>query len=236
MKILALETGQKSCSVALLENEKLLAEMTDNRGLTHSRTVMRMVESVFAENGWSAKEIGLYAVTVGPGSFTGLRIGISAVKGLCMGDSTPVAAVSSLAALALGANRDGFVAPIMDARQGRVFCALFKKEGDQLERLLSDELLPIPDFLEKIIKICPKNSVYPIGDGANLCYNNSNKAETALLAPDSTSADPLRGVSVGRIGLRLWQEGIFTDAEKLAPIYFQKPKAERMLEEAAQAN
>ena len=233
MKILAMETGQKSCSAALMEDGRILAEEVDNRGMTHSQTAVDMVGRLLEAAGWSAKEIELYAVTVGPGSFTGLRIGISAVKGLCFDGPAKIAAVSSLEALAENYGGDGLIAPVIDARRDRVYGALFSCENGVLTRLMPDSLMEIDAFLSEIAGLCGKKSVFAVGDGANLCYNVKNKS-CPLLQKPTRAEDPLRASSVGRVGLRLAQKGEVTDAEGLIPAYFQKPKAERMRERAGQ--
>lgn len=232
MKILALDTGQKSCSVAILEDEKTLLEMCDNRGMTHSHTVLEMIRQLLQRADLSLSEIDAFALTVGPGSFTGLRIGISAVKGLVFDSKQPILPVSSLEALAENVGYEGMILPVMDARAGRVFGAVFEREVGELRRLSEDQVLEIPEFIQLAAKMCEGKRAILVGDGAKLCANINDRADLNLLPPDHRSLAPLSAGAVGRVGRKKLESGEQTTAEALLPTYFQKPKAERMKEEA----
>ena len=231
MKILALDTGQKSCSVAILEDEKTLLEMCDNRGMTHSHTVLEMIRQLLQRSGLSLSEMEAFALTVGPGSFTGLRIGISAVKGLVFDSKQPILPVSSLEALAENVGYEGMILPVMDARAGRVFAAVFERKEGVLNRLSADQVLEIPEFIQLAAQICEGKRAILVGDGSNLCASANDRADLNLLPPDHRSLEPLSAGAVGRVGKRLLESGKQTTAEALLPTYFQKPKAERMKEE-----
>ena len=152
MKILALESSATACSVALCEDEKLIAQTFQNSGLTHSRTLMPMAESLLAQCGHSLKDVDVIAVAAGPGSFTGLRIGVSTAKGLAWAGDKPCAPCSTLESMAWQlAHTDGIIVAAMDARRSQVYNAVFRACDGALERLSSDRAISLEE-LEKEIK------------------------------------------------------------------------------------
>ena len=151
MKILAFESSAVSASVALIEDERLVAQSFQNCGLTHSRTLLPMAEDLFANCGVSLDEIDAIAVAHGPGSFTGVRIGVATVKGLALGAGKPCVGVSTLEAMAWGARvLGGPLCCVMDARAGQVYNALFTIENGAPRRLCSDRALRLADLGEEI--------------------------------------------------------------------------------------
>ena len=139
MKILALESSAVSASVALTEDEKLVAQSFQNCGLTHSRTLLPMAENLLANCGVSLADVDAIAVAHGPGSFTGVRIGVATVKGLALGADKPCLGVSTLEAMAWGARAlSGDLCCVMDARAGQVYNALFTVEDGRVRRLCDD--------------------------------------------------------------------------------------------------
>ncbi|MCI6177133.1 tRNA (adenosine(37)-N6)-threonylcarbamoyltransferase complex dimerization subunit type 1 TsaB, partial [bacterium] len=141
MNILALDTAGKTAAVAVMQQDILRYETASNTGLTHSETLLPMVDTALRACGLTAAQIDLYAVTIGPGSFTGLRIGLSAVKGLAFAANTPCAGVSTLAALAWGMAGQGTVVGALDARRGQVYWAGFDLESH--DRLTPDAAEPV---------------------------------------------------------------------------------------------
>ena len=151
MNILALDTAGKTAAVAVMQQDILRYETASNTGLTHSETLLPMVDTALRACGLTAAQIDLYAVTIGPGSFTGLRIGLSAVKGLAFAANTPCAGVSTLAALAWGMAGQGTVVGALDARRGQVYWAGFDLESH--DRLTPDAAEPV-EAMENFIKAC----------------------------------------------------------------------------------
>ena len=151
MNILAIDTAGKTAAVAVMRDDTLLYEMASNTGLTHSETLLPMVDTALKACGLTPAQLDLYAVTNGPGSFTGLRIGIAAIKGLAFPDNTPCIGVSTPEAIAYGLlGFEGIVIPMMDARCGQVYTALFQGKDGCLTRLSEDEALPLSELKEKL--------------------------------------------------------------------------------------
>ena len=147
MKILALETSAVSASVALCDDEALIAQSFQRTGLTHSATLMPMLEDLLKNAGYTLEQAELIAVAAGPGSFTGLRIGVAAAKGLAWAGEKPCAACSTLESMAWQvAHVDGLICAAMDARRQQVYAALFQAEGGTLTRLTEDQALSLDEL------------------------------------------------------------------------------------------
>ena len=170
MKILALETSAKAVSAAVSENGRILASGYQDTGLTHSRTLMPIVEHILKNTDLKLSDMDAIAVAVGPGSFTGIRIGVSAAKGLAFSVDKPAVGVSTLAAMARNAAFfDGLIVCAMDARRNQVYNALFLAHDGVLTRQCPDRAIGLAELAEEI-----KNRPEPkfvVGDGAGLCYN-----------------------------------------------------------------
>ena len=226
MKILALETSAVACSAALCEDETLLAQSFQNCGLTHSVTLMPMVTDLLRSCGRTLEEAEVIAVAAGPGSFTGLRIGIAAAKGLAWAGDKPCAACSTLESMAwtLAHLEGAEICACMDARRSQVYNARFRASGGTLERLCPDRAVGL-DALAAELKICEKPQIL-VGDGAVLCYTTLRE-----LGLDVTLAPPhLRFQSawgVARCALELARAGKLTDAQGLVPSYHRLSQAER---------
>ncbi len=225
MLILAFETSAKAASVALTENGKLLGEGYQNTGLTHSQTLMVMAEDVLKQCGKTAAEVNAVAVAAGPGSFTGVRIGVAAAKGFAWGKEIPCYGVSTLESMAesLGVY-DGYVCACMDARRAQVYNALFLAEGGELKRISEDRAIALADLKEEL-----KNTEKPIflvGDGANLCYNTLKEAVSSLVLPPEHRIHQ-RAVGVAVIAQRLAEAGMAPSGGELTPNYLRLSQAER---------
>ena len=225
MLILAFETSAKAASVALTENGKLLGEAYQNTGLTHSQTLMVMAEDVLKQCGKLAADVEAVAVAEGPGSFTGVRIGVAAAKGFAWGKEIPCYGVSTLEAMAesLGAF-DGYVCPCMDARRSQVYNALFLAEGGKLTRITEDRAIALADLKEEL-KNLPK-SVFLVGDGTNLCYNTLKEDVTNLVLPPEHRVHQ-RAVGVAILAQRMADAGLAPSGGELNPNYLRLSQAER---------
>ena len=147
MKILALESSAVACSVAVCEDEKLIAQSFQHSGLTHSRTLLPMCGDLLKNCGLTLSEMDVIAVAAGPGSFTGLRIGVAAAKGLAWPEDKPCAGVSTLEAMAWSlAHVEGDICPVMDARRNQVYNARFQAGGGSLTRLCPDRAISIEEL------------------------------------------------------------------------------------------
>ena len=237
MKILALETSATACSVALCEDEALLAQSFEHCGLTHSRTLMPMLEGMLATAGVSLEEVDLIAVAAGPGSFTGLRIGVSAAKGLAWPGDKPCAGVSTLEAMAWTAAHTGReICPVMDARRHQVYNARFAPTADDgLTRLAPDRAIALEELTEELKKAGTAQIL--VGDGADLCYTTlKEQGIDVMLAPPHLRFQTAWGVA--RCALEQARKGQLTDAQGLTPFYHRLSQAERerlARQQAAQA-
>ena len=203
MKILALDSSAVSASVAVSENENILASAFINNGLTHSQTLLPMVKEVLQKAGVALDDVDLFAVSAGPGSFTGVRIGVAALKGLAFKNDSPCLGVSTLELIAANVEEaDSIALACMDARRNQVYTASFV--SGTLERLTPDEAVSIESLVPRILSYQQK--VILAGDGARLAYGIlKEKCPNVYLAPE---------------------EHIFQNAEKLCALaYRNKDKA-----------
>lgn len=225
MLILALDSSAAPASVALLEDGKILSEFYINTKQTHSQTLMPMVESVLKLTNKTLDDVTCMAVSAGPGSFTGVRIGVSCVKGLSMTRNIPCAGVSTLRAMAENARQlTGIVCAVMDARCGQVYNALFRAESGKLTRLCDDRALPIAELLEECKTFTEK--VYLVGDGAELCYKTFAAICAELLQPQLRFQ---RASGVAMAAQEMIENGQTVTPDALMPIYLRLPQAEREL-------
>lgn len=225
MLILAFETSAKAASVALTENGKLLGESYQNTGLTHSQTLMVMAEDVLKQCGKTAADVQAVAVAAGPGSFTGVRIGVAAAKGFAWGAEIPCYGVSTLEAMAESLNvYDGYVCPCMDARRSQVYNALFSAEGGVLKRMTDDRAIALSDLKEELRNL--NKPIFLVGDGANLCYNTL-KGEVSNLVLPAEHRLHQRAVGVAMLAQRLNNAGIAPSGGELTPNYLRLSQAER---------
>ena len=229
MLILALDSTAQVGSVALCQDEALIAEYTLNTGHTHSETLLPMVESVLKISGYTVDDVDLFVCTAGPGSFTGVRIGASTVKGMAFGKGKPCLGVSTLEALALnGVALEGILCPAMNARRQQVYNALFDCNGTSLSRLCEDRALAITELGEELTEKYPDRPVYLMGDGAKLVYDalRETMGERLILLPERLIHQS--GYNTAMAGLRLHREGVTTTDAELSPVYLRPSQAERM--------
>ena len=221
MNILAIDTSGPVCGVAVLTDRGIACEQTAQNRLTHSVNLMPMVDGALRASGLTLAEMDRLAVTVGPGSFTGVRIGVSTVKGLAHGCGKPVAPVNALEAMALGAgNFDGIICPIQDARAGQVYGAAFRGG----ERLMPDTPLKLEDYTARITAL--GSHFLFVGDGMPV----HREKLAALLGEQAVFAPPhlafLRPSAVAVLAARMGESDL-KDYLSLMPLYLRAPSAER---------
>ncbi len=224
MKILAVDSSAKSASVAVAENGRLISECFVNNALTHSRTLMPMVDNVLSQADMTIKDIDALCVNIGPGSFTGIRIGVAAVKGLAMCDNKPCVGVSTLESIAYNfADESCIVCAAMDARCNQVYTALFRCDGAAVTRICEDKAISIDELGEELLKYDDK--IYIAGDGAELCFKAfGDKLLNAKLAGENRRYQRAFGAA-----LAAEKNNEFMDSALLAPVYLRLPQAEREL-------
>ena len=225
MKILALETSAVTASAAVTEDDRLLAQSFQNSGLTHSATLMPMVSGLLKNTGLTLDEMDVVAVAAGPGSFTGVRIGVAAAKGLAWPGDKPCAPCSTLESMAWQcAHMGGEICAAMDARRNQVYCARFRAEGGTLTRLTPDRAMGLDGLADEV-----RASGLPqilVGDGAHLVR--------AALEEQGLPCSPMpphliyqTAWGVARCALRIAREGQLVSAAAMAPSYHRLSQAER---------
>ena len=225
MKILALESSAVAASVALCEDETLIAQAFQNTGLTHSQTLLPLAEDLLKNCGLTMADMDLIAVAEGPGSFTGLRIGVAAAKGLAWGGELPCAGCSTLESLAWNLSGfEGEVCVAMDARRKQVYNARFRVDGAQPHRLTPDRAISLEDLIAELQGT--ETTQIIVGDGAKLCYDALTAAGIpAKLAPPNLRMQSAWGVA--RLALEKARKGQTITANDLAPVYHRLSQAER---------
>lgn len=225
MRILAFETSAKAASVALLQDGALLAESYQNTGLTHSQTLMCMAQDLLKSCELSVADVEAVAVAAGPGSFTGVRIGVAAAKGFAWGSQCPCFGVSTLEAMALQLGIwSGYVLPVMDARREQVYTALFKVEEGKLQRIWEDQAISLQQVAQEIQNLSAP--VFLVGDGSTLCYNKLHEQVPSLVMPPEHRMHQ-RAAGVGLAAFSMQQRGESGDAAALQPNYLRLSQAER---------
>ena len=232
MKILALDTSALVASAAITENGKVLAEYTLNYKLTHSQTIMPMIDEIVKMTETDLDTIDYIACSSGPGSFTGLRIGAATAKGLAHGLNKPIVAVPTLEALAYNIfGTDKFICPIMDARRKQVYNAVYVPKGKKLDVILEEDTRIIDDVLDYVKDVdC---DVIFVGDAVSLYKDKIAELYNAIIAPASCNMQ--RAACVAALAEVYIEEGKYMNGAEFAPEYLRKSQAERELEEKQKA-
>lgn len=226
MNILAIDSSAVTATAAILSGDTVVAEASVTTALTHSQTLLPMIKNVLSSAGLSPQDIDLFAVANGPGSFTGLRIGVGTVKGLAYALSKPAVGISALEALAYNVSVSPFlIAPVMDARRGEVYCALYRFEGGRIKEVSPPCAKPAAEFAESI----GEKTVF-VGDGVAPHRETFAEilGENAIFAPPNARLQ--RAASVALAARAQKDRG---SAHELGVRYIRKPQAEREYERAA---
>ena len=225
MLTLAFETSAKAASVALTENGKLLGESYQNTGLTHSQTLMVMAEDMLKQCGKTMSDVTAVAVAEGPGSFTGVRIGVAAAKGLAWGGQIPCYGVSTLEAMAVSLGiYEGHICACMDARRNQVYNALFLVDNGKVERISDDRAIALADLQEELEHI--DGPIFLVGDGSQLTYKTlSGSVDNLILPPEHRMHQ--RAIGVALLAEAKQAAGETGDGNALSPNYLRLSQAER---------
>jgi len=222
MRILAVDTATTSCSVAIVDKTSLLSEFTIDREETHSKHLMDMIKAVLRMAGLNFSDLDGFAVTRGPGSFTGLRIGLSTIKGLAVASEKPVVGVSSLEALALQVSysRD-LICPILDARKGEVYFSRYRFLKGHLKKQTKERVAPPDKAVDDLNEPC-----LFVGNGA-LFYKEmilEKMGELASIAP--MIQNTIRASTMAYLSMAKFEKNDTDDIEKILPCYIRKSDAE----------
>ena len=225
MKILALESSAKAVSCALWSDGARVALAYQNSGLTHSRTLMPMVSDMLKNADVSLGSVDVVACAKGPGSFTGLRIGVAAAKGIAWASDLPVAGVSTLEAMAAqSSDMPGIVVCVMDARRGQFYNAIFDCSGGKPVRLCEDRAIGSDALAQELSSY--KKAIFLVGDGAELCYTISKNVGVCVnLAPEGRRWQTAWGVAL--CAAEMVQRDELCSAAALTPVYLRMSQAER---------
>ena len=225
MKNLCIDTSSKVCSVALLEDDNVIAEKNISDEKTHSENLMPLLDSLLNDCNVSINEVELISICVGPGSFTGIRIGVAAVKAIAEILSIKIASVTSLEALAKNYNSEGHenytIASIIDAKNGQVYCGVFDEQNNIKENIFAS------DIDSAIERIKDYKNIVVVGDGAALY---SEKIKSIINGVKIIDDNEQKASNVGKIGFKKYKNGDLKDADTICPIYLRKSQAERQKE------
>lgn len=225
MRILAFETSAKAASVALLHDGVLEGAAYQNTGLTHSQTLLVMAQDVLAQCGCTVSDVDAVAVAAGPGSFTGVRIGVAAAKGFAWGAELPCYGVSTLEAMALSLGAwEGTVCACMDARRAQVYNALFQAKTGTLTRLTPDRAIALEELAQELEAV--SGPVFLVGDGSSLTYRTlQDKIPGLVLPPEHRLHQRAEGVAL--LAAQKIAAGEPGDGAALSPNYLRLSQAER---------
>ncbi len=226
MKILALDSTAKTASVSICDGERLISIYSVTAGLNHSETLLPMVENALTTAQMTINDIDMFAISDGPGSFTGVRIGVSLLKGLAFGSEKICVGVSTLNALAYNLKGfSGIICPVMDARREQVYNALFLSDGKNLTRLTEDRAIPLTELEAELKEKYADQKIYFCGDGYTLAVDSINieHSETPVLLREQNA------YSIAQTALQKYNEEPHNDYSdsSLKPTYLRVPQAER---------
>ena len=231
MRILALESSAVAASACVMEDEKILSEFYMNTRQTHSQTLLPMAKAALDCAGLSVNEMNLLAVSAGPGSFTGVRIGVACIKGLTFPKNTSCCGVSTLEAMAMNLRgQQALVCAVMDARCGQVYNGLFLTGENRVQRLTEDRALSMEELAAELPTWMKEREIplILVGDGARLCFESPYFADiSCALAPEHLRMQRASGVA--EAARQAFLEGNTVSPERLAPIYLRLPQAQREL-------
>lgn len=228
MLALSLETSTRTCSVALVKDREVLGEVVLNTQVTHSQKLLPAIDALFKIADISLEQLDLIGVAIGPGSFTGLRIGIATAQGLAYGKKIPVVGVSTIEALAYTTNvYEGLVVPILNARRNQVYTGIFQGNNGKYQRLLADSVIKLEELLEKLVTL-PQPYVFT-GDGVPVFKEKIEEVlkDQAIFIPEYNLLPG--GKTVGVLAIEKFKRGEITAINNLKPEYLRLSEAERNL-------
>ncbi|MBE6644861.1 MAG: tRNA (adenosine(37)-N6)-threonylcarbamoyltransferase complex dimerization subunit type 1 TsaB [Ruminococcaceae bacterium] len=226
MKILAFDSTARAASVAVCEDERLLGLYTIDNGLTQSELLLPMAENLLKSLKLTFDDIGLLCAAVGPGSFTGVRIGVSLVKGIAFGKNIPCVSVSTLDALAENTTPlAGILVPCMDAKRGQVYTAIYKSDGASAKKMTEDMAISIEELAD-MLKDYSGQNIYICGDGYNVAKSALEKLGIKT-ANTPTLLITENAYSCAVSALKKYRNNEYLTDTEMSPTYLRLPQAER---------
>ncbi len=227
MKILGIDTSTKIATIAVIDEEKVLGEYTLSQEMSHSENLIPMVKELLNNLHLKIEDIDLYGVAIGPGSFTGLRIGVAAVKSFAHLFKKPIVGVSTLEAMAYNLPHNSIVVPMIDARRDRVYTGVFSWKDGSLKTLKADDVVEMEDLLDQLKSY---DSIVVNGDGSIL--HKDRLINTLKDVKFSTKSQNIcKATSVCELALLKYNKGQVDDYYTLAPDYLRETQAQRELNE-----
>ena len=238
MKILSIDTSSNICGVSILENKNIIYNSDKNTDRTHSENLMPMIEEAFNLSNLTLSDIGLLVADIGPGSFTGLRIGIATIKAFRDSLNIPVVGISSLEVLAYNIknliNDAEFIASIIDCKNNNCYFALYKKVNNSIEKIILPKASSVSDALKEINSVfSSKNNASKItfvGDASTI-YKNDIISSLPFASFSDEKNNSVSSFSLGIAGLDLFNSSSKDSLTDILPLYLKKPQAQRLLEE-----
>lgn len=227
MKILAIDTSSKICSVSILEDDHVILEKHTNDEKTHSQNLMPLIDTLFKETNLSLDDINLLACCQGPGSFTGIRIGIATIKAFSDAKNIPVIGITSLESLAYNITDTGLIVSLIDAKNDNVYYSLFSNNGELYSKIGDFKSDSIQNILDDL-SIYDDKLIF-VGDGSTIHQEKINQnIKNPMFATDSQNLQT--SISIGKSAYNKFKNGISGDSNSISPIYLKKSQAERNLD------
>lgn len=221
MKILSITTSSNICSVCILENSNVIKELSISDAKTHSENLMPLIDKILNITDLTLDNIDYIACDIGPGSFTGIRIGIASVKALAEFKDIKIVPVTSLEALSYNINSNTYICSMIDARNDNVYMGLFDNNHNLINTFMADNI-------DNILKILPKDIIYFVGNGTTVNINKINNKYKNLAKFSDTNL--LSSANLGMCAYNKILNKNYISADELVPLYLRKSQAERMLE------
>ncbi|MFA5577539.1 MAG: tRNA (adenosine(37)-N6)-threonylcarbamoyltransferase complex dimerization subunit type 1 TsaB [Tissierellaceae bacterium] len=228
MKILALDTSTMMASCAVMEEDRLLGEYSLNQEESHSEKLVVMIKEMLDSLNLKVGDMDIYGVALGPGSFTGLRIGVSTIKAFAHLFDKPIVGVSTLEALAYNLPYKKIVVPMLDARRERVYTGIYSWEGSEMKTLMEADVLHIEDLIDRLK---PYESLVVNGDGARVHQDILMNGLRDKLEFATMGSNFCRAASIGELALKKYRAGEMVDYYSLVPEYLRESQAQRELKE-----
>lgn len=231
MKILALDTSTLMATCAIIDEDKILGEYSLNQDMSHSEKLVPMIKTILEGLSLGIKDIDLYGVSIGPGSFTGLRIGVATIKGFAHLFDKPLVGISTLEGLAFNLPYNNIVVPMIDARRDRVYTGIYTWEESKIKTIMEPDVIEVNDLM----KILDKYEKVVVNGEGSLVYKEIIMNSLGEKVQFSTiSQNSCRATSIGELALQKYNDGYRDDYYTLIPDYLRKTQAERELNEKEQ--
>lgn len=227
MKILAIDTSSKICSVCIFEDQNLILEKYSADEKTHSQKLMPLIDELFKESSLSLDNIDLLACCLGPGSFTGIRIGLATIKAFADTKNIPIVGVTSLESLAYNVTNPGLIASLIDAKNDNVYYSLFSYNGENYSQIGDYKADSIQNILEDLFIYDDK--ILFVGDGSEIHHD---RIEELIKNPvfATSNQNTQTSISIAKSAYNKFKNGLYGDSNQIQPIYLKKSQAERALD------